>query len=426
MRKALSSIYILILIFSLITACSGKGTGSNSETNTNSGKKVTITYWNGYTGSDRPALEAVVKKFNDTHDNIQVKMDIMPWDVMFQKLTAATASGGGPDFVTMGVEQLPRYYEMGVIQPIDNFESLIDPGVLPQAFVPYLKKDGKYIAFPMGLFSECLYYNKDMFKAAGLDPEKPPANWDEMIDYAVKLTKDKNGNTEQYGLALAAKESVPNWQILIWGNGGDVIDSSNKNSVINSPQNVETVKKFADLVLNKHISPPAPTGLEVSQLFNAGKTAMMMGGPWEKTGFQTAKINFGVAQIPAGPKADVTYGGGTFTILTKSGVAKKDAVDEYLKYWMSKETQIQWSLNSGYPPARTDILNDPAFKNDDVVQQFAKGLEHAKFYNVDLPGAERIDKEGWAPAFEAILLQKADVQKTLDKAASTIDGILKQ
>lgn len=353
-------------------------------------------------------------------------MDIMPWDVMFQKLTAAAASGGGPDFVTMGVEQLPRFYDMGIIQPIDDFESLVDPAVLPEAFVPYLKKDGKYISFPMGFFSVCLYYNKDMFKAAGLDPEKPPTTWDEMISDAVKLTKDNNGNTEQYGLALAAKESIPNWQILLWGNGGDVIDSSNTKAVINSPQNVETVKQFADLVLNKHISPPAPTGLDVSKLFNAGKTAMMMGGPWEKAGFQTAKINFGVAQIPAGPKADVTYGGGTYTILTKSGAARKEAVGEYLKYWISKETQIQWALGSGYPPARTDIMDDPAFKDDEVVKQFAKGLEHAKFYNVDLPEADRIDKEGWTPAFESILLQKSDIKQTLDQAASTIDGIINQ
>lgn len=429
---------LLIIVAMLLAACAGNGgnSGSGNQTNgtdtaadadgasSDGRKKVTITYWNGYTGPDRPALEAAVKTFNDTHDNVEVKMDIMPWDVMFQKLTAASASGGGPDIVTMGVEELPKYLDMDVIQPIDDLEAIVDPSILPEAFLPYMQNDGKYIAFPMGFFSVCLYYNKDMFQAAGLDPEAPPANWDQLIDYAQKLTVEKDGTVEQYGLALSAKESIPNWPILLWGGGGDVVDVESMKSVINSPQNVETVKKFADLVLNKRISPPAPTGLEVAQLFSAGKAAMMIGGPWEISGMRKAGINVGVAQVPAGPAADVTYGGGTYTIMTKGGVEKKEAVAEYLKYWVSKETQTAWSLGSGYPPVRTDMLDMPEIANESAVKEFAKGLTRAKFYNVGFKGASRLEREAWTPAFEAILLQKKDVQTELDKAAKMIDSIL--
>ena len=81
---------------------------------------VTLEFWNGFTGPDRPALEAIVKRFNATHDDIQIKMSIMPWDVFYEKLLPSFAANKGPAIVGMASEQMQQYADRGVFAPIGD------------------------------------------------------------------------------------------------------------------------------------------------------------------------------------------------------------------------------------------------------------------------------------------------------------------
>ena len=110
------------LLLVLVALAAGCGGGEDDEGDTAAGpqKNVTLTFWNGFTGPDRPALEEIVRRFNASHPKIKVRMQIMPWDTFFQKLLPIYASGKGPVIAGMASEQMPQYADKGVIQPLDD------------------------------------------------------------------------------------------------------------------------------------------------------------------------------------------------------------------------------------------------------------------------------------------------------------------
>lgn len=437
MTKILSAMLVLILISSVLIGCGGSNnaskedgstaqasSGAKEPANEKSGEKTTITFWNGFTGSDRPSYEAIVKNFNDTSKTTEVKMEIMPWDSLYQKLTTALATGQGPDTFACNTERIGTYAKPGAIVPIDDlYSGGLDSNVIPKGLMDNLKYEGKIYGAPMNLATLLLYYNKDLFKAAGLDPEKAPANWSELQDYAVKLTKESGGKVDQYGFGIATKETIPMWPVLIWGNGGDFIDLSTKKSVINSPQTIEAVQIWSDLIKNKHISPPVLTGAEVDKLFESQKLGMYMCGPWAVAGFKNAGINFGVAAVPAGPSKAVTLGTSVSAYLTKDSKHKEE-VYEFFKFWNSKESQINLSLGSGFPPTRTDLTDDAKLKENPYVSAFAAASPTSQFYLQQLTNFGEIDSDVIVPAMESILLNKSSVKEALDKAAADMDKLL--
>lgn len=416
MNKKLRILGIVLILVVILSSCLTYAAN----------KKVVLTYWNGFTGPDRPALEALVDKFNKSNSRIEIKMDIMPWDSLYQKLASALATGQGPDIVAFATERIGTYAKPGAIVPLNDLYAKkgIDAKVLPKALNDNMKFNGKYYGAPMNFATLLLYYNKDLFKQAGLDPEKPPKDWNELKDYALKLTKESNGKVEQYGFGIASRETIPMWPILIWGNGGDFIDYRTGKSLINSEKTVKAVEFFADLILKNHISPPVLTGAEVDKLFESQKAAMYMCGPWAVNGFKQAKINFGVAPVPAGPAKAVTLGTSVAMCLTKSSKHKKE-VYEFFKYWNSKESQIYWALNTGFPPTRTDLINDPALKANPYVVAFSSVANQTQFYLQQLTNFGKIDTDVITPAMENILLGKMTVKEALDKAASEMNKMLK-
>jgi len=296
--KSVKVVCVVLLLMACLTALVGCGakkegtvsdkkddspatTSTTSESN-KADKPLEITYWNGFTGPDGPVLEELVKKFNETNGKIVIKMDIMPWDSLRQKLASTLAVGQGPDIIAFHTENIGTYAKPGMVAELDDLYGPdgIDINVIPKALAENLQYNGRFYGAPMNFATLMLYYNKDLFKDAGLDPEKPPKNWDELKDYAIKLTKVSNGTVEQYGFGVATRETIPMWPILIWGNGGDLIDIANKKAVINNEKSIEAVQIWSDLIKNYDISPPTMTGAEVDKLFESQKCAMYMCGPW--------------------------------------------------------------------------------------------------------------------------------------------------
>lgn len=442
MKKSLLLILVLILSISVVATFSFIGCKTEkveestteteetieeaqAEEETVEVEKKVITFWNGFTGPDRPVLEELVKRFNESNDGIEVKLDIMPWENLYQKFGTAVASGEGPDIVAFNTENIGTYAIPGAIVPIDDLyeDNIVDLNVIPKGLADNLVYKGKYYGCPVNFATLMLYYNKDLFKEAGIDPENPPKNWDELIDYALKLTKESDGNVEQYGFGIATKMTIPMWPILIWGNGGDYIDYENMKSLMNSEKTIEAVEIFSDLILNNHISPPILTGAEVDKLFMTQKSAMLMNGPWMVNGFKDAGLNFGVAPVPAGPEREVTLGTGVAMYLTKNSVNKEE-VYEFFKFWNSKESQIYWALQNGFPPARTDLTDDSALQENPYVVAFASVANNSQFYLQQLTNFAMIDNDVIVPAMEAILLGELSVKDAFDKATSDMNEML--
>lgn len=395
-------------------------TEDNAEAETNNGEKTVITFWNGFTGSDRETLEALVKEYNETNDkNIEVQMDIMPWDSFYQKLATALPVGEGPDILAMATERIGSYADPGALAAVDDIYSsgIVDETVVPETLKENLKYDGKYYGVPMNFATLLLYYNKTIFEEAGLDPEKAPETWEELEQYAQQIVE----KTGKYGFDMAVKDTTPMWCIMFWGNGGDIIKDGK--AVFNSPENVETVTRWAENIRDKKFGPEVLTGGEIDKLFESQKLAMYFCGPWATNGFTNAGIDYGVAQAPKGPKEQVTQANAVGMYMTSSS-KNKEAVYDFFGWWNSKDTQVKWSLGTGFPPARTDIADDERMKENPYIAEFAKPANESKMYLQQLTNFAEVDTQAIVPAFEKILLENADVQEALDEANAVIESLI--
>lgn len=432
--RVLSLVVTIVMIASMVIGCGGSSSKGNAgETAVSAGQetadgdkneKVEIIYWNGFTGSDGATLTELVNKYNAGDNAATIKMEIMPWDSLYQKLTSTIATGQGPDIVAFSSPRIGSYAKPGAIVPLaDVFDKGVDLSVIPKGYQDILKYDNEFYAVPMNFATIMLYYNKDMFSKAGLDPEKAPEDWSQLAEYAKKLTKVNGKNVEQYGFGIASKETIAMWPELIWGNGGDLIDYQNMKSVINSEQSIGAVQYFADLILKDKVSPPVLTGAEVDKLFETQKCAMYMCGPWAAGTFQKSGVNFGVAPVPKGPAKKATLGDAVVMVMTKN-CGNKDAAYDFFKFWNSKETQTAWSLQTGFPPARTDLTEDARLKTNPYVVAFAGEANDAQFYLNKLTNFGEIESNVLVPAYEKILLGKYSVKDALDEAAKKMDELL--
>jgi multiple sugar transport system substrate-binding protein len=298
--------FTAVAAFGLLAAgcSSGPASSASSGSSAASGGHVTLTYWNGFTGPDGPTVTALVNQFNKTHPNITIKMSIMPWDVFYQKLLPAFASGNAPDIVAMDTQQLPQYATKNVFLPLTSYyaNAADDTSALVAGAVAGTKVNGTEYGVPANFAPLMLYWNKKLFAAAHISG--PPQNWAQWQADVVKLSH--GGSSPQYGIALAENNTIPMWPVLLWENGGGVTNTDATQGMLSDAASVGAVTQWSQLVLKDGIAPQNITGAEADSLFQAQKAAMEMNGPWATTGYQTAGVDFGLAPVPAGPKKTVT------------------------------------------------------------------------------------------------------------------------
>jgi multiple sugar transport system substrate-binding protein len=400
-----------------LTAC---GESGSDDADTGSGSAegpVELTLWTGFTGGDRAAYEELIDTFNETHDDIQVSMEVQPWDTIAQKLPSAWGTGQGPDLATPSFDPniLGRYLETDSLLPLDavgDGEDRINADQLAPAAVEAFTVDGELYAVPANVATLQLYYNKELFTAAGI--ETPPATVADFRDIAQQLTGDG-----VYGLSLAERETIQMWPVLQWLEGGDIVGDDHC-SVLDSPESVASLSTWAQLVQDG-VAPVGLTGAESDALFSAGEAAMQLNGPWAAAGYTEAGIDLGVAPVPTGVDGDVTLAS-TVPLAVSAQTDHPEEAQQFLAWWTGAAAQKQFALASGFPPVRTDLADDPELTADEVVSAFAAALPSARLYLQGVPNATEVDAEAYVPLIGEIT-RGADVAGAAAAATEQIDSI---
>lgn len=400
-----------------LTAC---GESGSDDADTGSGSAegpVELTLWTGFTGGDRAAYEELIDTFNETHDDIQVSMEVQPWDTIAQKLPSAWGTGQGPDLATPSFDPniLGRYLETDSLLPLDavgDGEDRINADQLAPAAVEAFTVDGELYAVPANVATLQLYYNKELFTAAGI--ETPPATVADFRDVAQQLTGDG-----VYGLSLAERETIQMWPVLQWLEGGDIVGDDHC-SVLDSPESVASLSTWAQLVQDG-VAPVGLTGAESDALFSAGEAAMQLNGPWAAAGYTEAGIDLGVAPVPTGVDGDVTLAS-TVPLAVSAQTDHPEEAQQFLAWWTGAAAQKQFALASGFPPVRTDLADDPELTADEVVSAFAAALPSARLYLQGVPNATEVDAEAYVPLIGEIT-RGADVAGAAAAATEQIDSI---
>lgn len=414
-----------------LAGCSGGGSGGSATAGGTAGGSgtVNLTFWNGLTGPDRPAVEKLVSSFNASQTGVHVTMDIEPWDTLYQKLLPAFQAGTGPDLVGIDSNQVPVYASKNVLQPIDSFftsggidkSQLVAPAVAAGSF------QGKTYGVPIENTPVLLYYNKKEFQAAGLDPNKPPTTWDEWAADAKKLTKGSgpDGKPTQYGLAFGIHDTIELMPILMWEAGGGIASDDGGTVLLNSDASKQAVTYWADLVANDHISPVGLSGADADKLISAGTAAMEVNGPWATTGYKQAGIDYGLAMVPTGPNGQqITLGNTTSLVVSaKADAAKVAATETFYKYWMQADQQEAFASATGFPPFTTNVPDSALSANPDVAA-FSKYAQYARALAPGQPNFASIQGEIFDPTIEKIFNDPSQVSSALDAAATQLTSQL--
>lgn len=418
----MKKIVVLLILIALVSGVYAGGTTEAKKLG-----KQTVVFWNGYTGPDRPVLEDLVAQYNANSADIEIKMEIMPWDTLFQKLMPAMIAGNAPDLIAMSVGRYAEYAEAGKLASLDEFiqnSKVLDVKDLVPGMIEAGNFHGTQYAMPMAFAAMVMYYNKAMFRQAGLDPENPPATLAELQNAWSKLIKkDASGNVVQYAQAIGVKSTVAMIPVFMWMYGADYIVDGK--SVINSTEAIQAMDMLAD-AFKAGVSPVGLTGQEADNLFAAGKAAIEFNGPWAINGFRGAGIDLGIAEVPAGNNGRRTWGGDTILCITKDSKVKEAAWD-FIEYWNSPSVQRTWALNVGFPPTRTDMSSDVELTtgNPDIVY-FLNSAPYSVLFLADEPKAGRIDEEVLVPLYESVTRRTLDSATALKQADIALSALLKE
>lgn len=286
------------------------------------------------------------------------------------KTLTALKSNEAPHFAILLSTDMFTLIDEEAIVPVDDMLKTADDRKwldgFYKAFMENSQTGGKTWGVPFQRSTIVLYYNKDLFKEAGLDPETPPKNWAEQLAFAQKLTKrDAAGNTTQWGIQIPSS-GFPYWlfQGLTTQNDVRLMNDAGNRTFFDDPKVVEALQYWIDLSTKHKVHPPGITewGTTPRDFFER-KVAMM----WTTTGNLTnvrdnAKFPFGVAMLPAGKQFGSPTGGGNFYIFKKTTAAEREAAMKFIRFATEPERAAQWGIDTGYVAVRPDAFETARMK----------------------------------------------------------------
>lgn len=386
MRKWSTKVLAAALGLSLLAGCgggsgNGNGTGSNdgkgdnaaasqgtaqSASAANGGKKTELTFYYPIAvgGPLTNTIEAMTADFEKEHPDI----DVTPVYTGSYADTAVKTQAGvqakqPPDVAVLQSTELFSLLDMNAIIPLDDFIAKEGNDYLADfypAFMANSQTDGHTYSIPFQRSTIVLYYNKEMFKEAGLDPEKGPANWEEMQDYAIKLKKDGRQGLEIPVTGFAY------WMMQTFAlqNGENLMTQDGKKVMFDTPENVEGLQYWVDLAAKHKAMPEGVTDWStVPSDFLEGKTAMMYHTTGNLTNVKkNATFDFGVSFLPAKKQYGSPTGGGNFYIFKDISPEKQQAAWEFVKFMTEPERAAQWSIDTGYVAVRKSAYETERMK----------------------------------------------------------------
>jgi multiple sugar transport system substrate-binding protein len=381
---------------------------------------VKLTVWS----LDRDIQPAphLVADFNKLNNGIQIEYRQIQFDDVVSEAMRAYSTGQAPDIIAIDNPEHALFSSRGAFLDLTDMISkstVIKPGNYFPGPLKSVEWDGKYYGVPKATNTIALYYNKDMFKAKGLDPNKPPQTWDELVEDARKLT-DPAANV--YGLAFSAKANEEGtFQFLPWAQmgGGSYQD-------INSEGAVKALTVWKTIMDEKLASPDTLTRgqWDSTGTFNSGNAAMAISGPWELDRMsQEAKFDWGVTLLPV-PKegAERSSAMGDFNWAIFASTKHPEEAFKALEYFASQDDKM--FKNFGQLPARSDIAipaTGQALK-DAGLQVFLEQLKYAKPRGPH-PEWPKISK-AIQDAIQAALTGQSSPKDALDQAAEKIKAVL--
>ena len=356
-------------------------------------------------------------------------------DTTTKALTAAKA-GTPPAVAVLLATDVFTLIDEDVIDPIDDFIKTDEDKAWLNGFMPaYLKSaqtEGHLWSVPFQRSTAVMYYNKQAFKEAGLDPEKYPVTWDEMVAAGKAVTaKDAAGQVTRWGVGIAGNVGSAQWLFgaLVAQNGGTLVNEAGTETYLTDPKVVEALQYWVDLSAKDAIHPPGIFEWGTAPAdFLAGRVAMN----WHTTGNlanirKNATFDFGLAPFPGHPTPASVLGGGNLYIFKDASDEQKAAAYKLIQFLTSDEILADWAVQTGYVAPRDGSWETEAMKT--YVADAPQALVALKQIPASVPEFSTHENARTTKilndALAAALTGNKTAQAALAEAQDQIDRILK-
>ena len=349
------------------------------------------------------------------------------------KVQAAIKGGNTPDLAIMFSIDLYSLLAMDAIADIDSFCTTEEDQEWLNGFYDGFmmnSRDGETTyGIPWQRSTIVLYYNKDAFKAAGLDPEQPPTTWDELYEDAQKLTITENGQTTQYGIQIPS-DGYAYWMLqtfCVQQDGFNLMNDTGTETYYDDDRTATGLKFWKSLSEDGSQPSGIVAWATTPSDFLEGKTAMMYHTTGNLTNVKNnATFDFGVAMLPENESFGSPTGGGNFYIFKGVSEERQQAAFDFIKWMTDDERVAQWSIDTGYVATRPSAYETERMKQ--YAEEFPYCLvarDQLEYGYAELSTYNQAEvQKAIDDAISYVMTDQQDVETALAAAQQTADGIL--
>ncbi len=355
-----------------------------------------VEYWTLFAGGDGEVMEAMVDEINESDEHEwQINRQRVPWDEHYGRLYTSMVGGNPPDIAVMHSRMMHDYK--------DNLVAVTDD----IGTEPYLQEvaqggmvDGEQLAVPIDTHPFGLYYNKEVFEEAGLDPEKPPNTPDRFYEAANAIVE----NTAYYAFDYPENEfHAETMRMLLHGRGGRIL-TDDYEPAFDTDEGRAVVQEMHDWVHEHEWAPVDPTtGWDA---WNRGEVGMKIEGTWHVTVVREAGFEFGLTKPFVMPDADdpVTLGDSHMLIIPQSDDRDRERLENAIETirLLSQEFNDRWGSEAGHLPASEAALESDSLRESDTWEQtlgtFYEMVDNDQFIRPPAtPNVEQYTEEIYQP-----------------------------
>lgn len=383
--------------------------------------RVTVAEYSSKTG---PYFEEAATAFEEANPGSEIQVEVVPWDVLLQKLTTDISGGANADLSIIGTRWLIDFVDQGIAASLDDYMTQdFRDRFFPVFLEPSVMQEKTY-GLPIAASARAMYYNKALFEQAGI--EEVPDTWDELAEAAKKISA-LGDDIAGFGLQGKEIETDVYFYYAFWAYGGQLVEEDGT-SGLDTDAGYKAAEMYKSLI-DAGATQPGVTSYsreDVQNLFKQGKVGMMITAPFLSNQIkeEAPDLEYGVAAIPAGPEGDRGTYGVTDSIIMFENSQNKDLAWKFLDQLFTTEWRAKFTSGEGFLPVNPEVAAQPAFADNADLKAFTALLPDARFAPV-IAGWEEI-AAATSDAVQTIYLGNGEPKATLDAAAGEINGVLGQ
>ena len=386
-KKSLFLLMCLAVSSLFVVGCSKK---EDTKKETTKDGKTEVVFWHSMSGNVQEALDKIVEDYNKSQDKVVVKAEFQgTYEESLPKFQSVGGTKDAPTLVQVQEIGTKMMIDSGYIEPMQKFidEDKYDMSQLEENISNYYQVDGKYYSMPFNSSTPVMYYNKDAFKKAGLDPENPPQTYEEVIEASKAITKS---NDKMKGFSLQAygwlyEELLANQGSLLFNNDNGRTKTPTKVAYDNEAG--LSIFKWTEQMIKDGTFGNYGTNAEnmIAGFANGDVAMIMQSSASAGAVIDGAKFEVGEAYIPY-PKdkerEGVVIGGASIWMSKGKEDAEQKAAWDFLKYLADAKVQAQWHVSTGYfsinPKAYEESIVQEAYKTKPQLEVAVKQLQDTK------------------------------------------------